>query len=106
MAVVEAVEVAREAGLQAPLRQHYGHLCRSLRISGLLGGAVLLAVGLGGGRRGPAFGGFLFGRLLRLGLLLELLLDVGRDPTDVRLGGGRHARALEDVGSIWWPDAD
>src|SRR5215210_6366792 len=65
---------------------------RPLWIGGLLGGAVLL-------------GGLGLAAVLPIGLLgplllLELLLDLLRDPADVGLGGGRHAFALEDVGAL------
>src|SRR5215210_119694 len=92
VAVPEAVQVARETGIQIPLRERYGHLGGSLRVGGLLRGAVLLAV-----RRR------LLGGLLLLRLLLELLLDLRGDPADVRLGGGRHTSTLEDVGAFEWP---
>src|SRR5919107_5856527 len=80
VAVAKAVEVAPQPALEVPFRQREGHL------------SGLLAIGLA-----PGFAV----RLSRLsGLLLEPLLHLGRDPTDVRLGGRRHASTLEDVGAL------
>src|ERR671920_2317349 len=80
VAVAKAVEVAPQPALEVPFRQREGHL------------SVLLAIGLAAG---------FAVRLSRLsGLLLEPLLHLGRDPTDVRLGGRRHASTLEDVGAL------
>src|SRR5918995_6349876 len=78
MAVAEAIEAALQPALEVPFGQREGHL------------GVLLAVGA----------------ILRLGcltgpgLFLEPLLHLGWDPADVRLGGGRHAGTLEDVGAL------
>src|SRR5918994_4986949 len=65
-------------------------LSGSLVVGGFFGRAVLLAVCFGSG-------------LLGLLLLLELLLDLLGDPAHIRLGGGRHALALEDVGTLERP---
>src|SRR3712207_77719 len=59
-------------------------LGRAPRVGGLFRRAVFLAVRLGG-------------RLFCPLLLLELLLDLLWDPTDICLGGGRHTLALKDV---------
>src|SRR5215212_11085821 len=64
-------------------------LSRALRVGGLFGRAILLAVHLS--------------RLLCPLLLLELFLDLLRNPPDVRLGGRRHALALEDVCALERP---
>src|SRR5215212_2812277 len=80
VAVAKAIEVAPQPALEVPFRQREGHL------------SVLLAIGLAAG---------FAVRLSRLsGLLLEPLLHLGRNPTDVRLGGRRHASTLEDVGAL------
>src|SRR5215212_1583932 len=77
---LKSVAVASQPALKVPFRQREGHL------------SVLLAIGLAAG---------FAVRLSRLsGLLLEPLLHLGRDPTDVRLGGRRHASTLEDVGTL------
>src|SRR5215210_554875 len=60
-----------------------------LRVGGLFRRTILLA----------PFGGSLLGLLL----LLELLLDLLRDPADVRLGGRRHALTFEDVSALERP---
>src|SRR5215218_9738398 len=84
VAVAEAVEVAPQPALEVPFRQREGHL------------SVLLAIGLA-----VALATGFAVRLCRLsGLLLEPLLHLGRDPTDVRLGGRRHASTFEDVGAL------
>src|SRR5215207_2856180 len=78
VAVSEAIEIALQPALEVSFRQREGHL------------SVLLAIG-------PAAG---LCCLSGSGFFLEPLFDLGWDPADVRLGGGRHASALEDVGAL------